>query len=343
MIDLWTYLKSTNKKILLYGTGNGADKILNELLRRGIEVQGVFASNGFVRDRTFRGFKVLSFDAAREQFGDFLALVCFGSSLTPVMDNIKKISSEVELYAPDVPVIGLHNIFDMEYVRQNKDKITAAYNLLADDFSKKVFQNLVLYKLTGKPQYLYEIETPKKEAYDLLKLTDNEIYADLGAYTGDTVAEFLENVNNYQRIIAAEPDNKNYKKLCRNTENVKNIKCYNVCISRQNGKMPFVMNAGRNSVAGEGNTFIESINIDTLLKEGASFIKMDIEGQEINALLGAREVLTRCAPKLNIAAYHKNEDLFEIPLLINSINLNYKIYMRHHPYIPAWDTNFYVV
>ena len=103
------------------------------------------------------------------------------------------------------------------------------------------------------------------------------------------------------------------------------------------------MNAGRNSLAGKGDAVIESVNIDTLLEDGVTFIKMDIEGQELNALLGAKTVLTRFAPKLNIAAYHKNEDLFEIPLLINKINKNYKIYMRHHPYIPAWDTNFYII
>ena len=343
MIDLWTYLKATKKKILLYGTGNGADKILDELIKRDITVDGVYASDGFVRNRVFRGFQVLSYTAAREKYGEFISLVCFGSSLVPVMDNIKKIAKEGEVYAPDVPVVGMDSIFDIDYARQNREKLEETYNLLADDLSKKVFENTVLYKLTGKLDYLFQIETDRQEAYKLLSLNDNEIYADLGAYTGDTVWEFLQYVNGYKKIIAAEPDIKNYKKLCKNTENLKNITCKNVCISKDNGKIAFAMNSGRNSLAGKGDTFIESINIDTLLKSGVTFIKMDIEGQELNALLGAKTVLTQYAPKLNIAAYHKNEDLFEIPLLINKINQNYKIYMRHHPYIPAWDTNFYII
>lgn len=344
MTDLWTYLKNTDKKILLYGTGNGADKILDELLLRGITVSGVYASNDFVRNRTFRGFKVLSFDNARQMYGDFISLVCFGTQLPSVIGNIKQIAKISELYAPDVPVVDRDSIFDIDYARKNKEKLVAAYNLLADNMSKKVFENIVMYKLTGKLDYLFSIETPKEETYRLLNIGNNEVYADLGAYTGDTIAELLEYAGNYKGIIAAEPDLKNYKKLCLNTENLKNIACHNVCISKESGEMQFAMNSGRNSVVGKGNATVKSVNIDTLLCDtDVTFIKMDIEGQEKNALLGGEKVLSEKRPKLNIAAYHRNEDLFELPILINEINPNYKIYMRHHPYIPAWDTNFYIV
>ena len=72
MKDLWQHLRETKKRILLYGTGNGADKILDQLISRGITVSGVFASDGFVRNRTFRGFKVISFSDAVDKFGDFI-------------------------------------------------------------------------------------------------------------------------------------------------------------------------------------------------------------------------------------------------------------------------------
>ncbi len=343
MTDLWTYLQNTDKKILLYGTGNGADKILDELLVRGITVSGVFASDGFVRKRYFRGFRVMSFSAAKELFGSFITLVCFGTQLPAVMDNIKKIANETELYTPDVPVVEKDSIFDTEYAKAHREELVTAYNLMADELSKRVFENTVLYKLTGQLKFLFEIETPKSETYELLQIGDSETYADLGAYTGDTVEEFLQYVSGYKNIIAAEPDLKNYRKLCRNTENIKNIIWHNVCVSRANGEMQFSMNSGRNSVVGKGSATVKSVNIDTLLgNTDVTFIKMDIEGQEKNALLGGKAVLKERRPKLNVAAYHRNEDLFELPILISKINPNYKIYMRHHPYIPAWDTNFYV-
>ena len=80
MTDIWNRLVSEEKPILLYGTGNGADKILDELKRYDVKISGVFASSGFVRDRYFRGFKVMSLEQAEEVFGDFIALFSFGST-----------------------------------------------------------------------------------------------------------------------------------------------------------------------------------------------------------------------------------------------------------------------
>ena len=102
------------------------------------------------------------------------------------------------------------------------------------------------------------------------------------------------------------------------------------------------MRSGRNSVIGNG-TVIDAYTVDTLASgDNITYIKMDIEGEEINAVHGAQKTLKRCKPKLNIAAYHKNADIFAIPILLKSIVPDYKIYLRHHPYIPAWDTNYYV-
>ena len=77
--------------------------------------------------------------------------------------------------------------------------------------------------------------------------------------------------------------------------------------------------------------------------ESATYIKIDVEGAEENAVLGAKETISKYSPKLNIALYHRNEDMYKIPLLINSINKRYKLYMRHNPYIPDWDTNLFAV
>ena len=70
--DLWGYLASAGRPVVLYGTGNGADKILDQLILRNIPVSGVFASSGFVRDRSFRGFPVETYDALKERFPDMI-------------------------------------------------------------------------------------------------------------------------------------------------------------------------------------------------------------------------------------------------------------------------------
>ena len=80
MKDLWTYLKTATKPIVLYGMGNGADKIISVLNRYDIKISGVFASDGFVRKKVFHGFNVTDYKTAKDTFGDMIVLVCFGSS-----------------------------------------------------------------------------------------------------------------------------------------------------------------------------------------------------------------------------------------------------------------------
>ena len=155
MKDLWNYLKDTNKPIVLYGMGNGADKIISVLDRYDIKISGVFASDGFVRPKTFHGCAVTDYKTAKEKFGDMIVLVCFGTALPDVLDNVKRIAGEQELYAPDVPVYG-GTIFDMQYVFDNKKRLEQVYNCLEDDLSKNVFKNVVKYKMTGKIDYLLD-------------------------------------------------------------------------------------------------------------------------------------------------------------------------------------------
>ena len=70
---------------------------------------------------------------------------------------------------------------------------------------------------------------------------------------------------------------------------------------------------------------------------------MDVEGFEREAIWGAAQTIAHYTPKLMISLYHRNEDIFELPLLIKMLNPNYKLYIRHQLYIPAWETNLYAV
>lgn len=343
-MDLWNYLKQTKKPIVLYGMGNGADKIISVLNRYDVKLSGVFASDGFVREKIFHGFRVTDYKTAKETFGDMIVLVCFGSSLPDVIGNIKQIAAEQELYAPDVPVYG-DVLFNEEYVKENKKQLEWVYNLLADDTSKKVFECAIMYKLTGKIDYLFDCETENVEIYkNILKFTNDETYFDLGAYRGDTVDEFLSVVDDYNKIIAVEPDKKTYNKLCLATESVPNIVNVNACVSHIDGEIEFEMNGSRGSTIGKGNNVITSVTIDGLSKDTVpTYIKMDIEGAEGSAIKGGTKTINQYKPKMQIAAYHRSEDLILIPKEIFKLNSNYKIYLRHFPSLPCWDMSYYFI
>lgn len=344
MKDLWNYLKEAQKPILLYGMGNGADKIISACDRYGIEISGVFASDGFVRQKTFHGFKVTDYNTAKEHFDDMIVLVCFGSALPEVLGNIRRIASEQELYAPDVPVYG-DVLFNMEYVLDNRERLENVYNILADEQSKKVFENAVMYKLTGKIDYLFDCETQPCEIYEnILKFSDSETYFDLGAYRGDTVEEFLSNTDSYNHIVAVEPDKKTYNKLCAATADIENISNINACVSDIDGEVLFDMQHSRGSSAGQGNGSINSMTLDTLSKESTpTYIKMDIEGAEVAAIKSGADTIIRYKPKMQIAAYHRSEDLIAVPENVLNLRNDYKIYLRHFPSLPCWDMSYYFV
>ncbi len=344
MKDLWNYLKTTQKPIVLYGMGNGADKIISVLDSYGIKISGVFASDGFVRKKTFHEFDVLPYSMLKHQLGNMIVLVCFGTALPEVLDNIKQIASECELYAPNVPVYG-DTLFNIEYARQNKKELEEIYNRLADDTSKKVFYNDVMYKLTGKIEYLFDCETPIDELYqNILKFGTDETYFDLGAYRGDTVEEFLSQVDSFNQIVAVEPDAKTYNKLCAYVSDTPNIKCVNAAVCDICGNISFDMHGSRGSSVGEGAGTVAAVTIDALAKENIpTYIKFDVEGAEYKSIIGGAHTIANHRPKMQIAAYHRSEDLIQIPKAVLSLCNDYKIYLRHLPCLPDWDMSYFFV
>jgi len=341
--DLWEYLALTDRPIVLYGTGNGADKILNELEKRGIRVAGVFASDGFVRSRTFRGFEVKSYSGIKEEYPDMIVLFCFGSSRPEVMENVSRIASENEFYAPDVPVYG-DNLFDRRFYEENKESLMKVREMLADEWSVKVFDDIISYKLTGDIRFLRQCET-ENDAEEILRLPEGAFYLDLGAFTGDTVAEFAQKHPSYRGITAVEPDKRNYRKLQKNTENTARISLARAVISDKDGTAFLAGSKGMGNHSAESGDEVPAVTVDTLLGEenGTILIKADVEGEELKMLHGAARTIAEKSPFMVIDCYHRSEDMFSLPLAVTEMNSQYRIYLRHRPYIPAWETMYFFV
>lgn len=342
---MWDYLKRTTKPIVLYGTGNAAERIIDQLNAGDIKISGIFASNGFVRDRSFAGFKVMSYEDCKTQFGDMIVLVCFGSHLPEVIDNIKFIDSEQELYMPDLPVVG-DGLFTEKFFAEHKEDITQLSSLLADDESRRVLSELITYRLTGRINHLLACESSDEENIKLLGLGADEIYMDLGAYTGDTVAQFLSFTSGkYSKIYAVEPEERNFRKLFENTKELQNIQLINAAVGDVPGEIMFTHGVGRGGALGKGKTRpVTQESVDHILQGNPiSYIKIDVEGGELEALEGARESISKYKPKLLVAAYHRIDDYWSIPKKLLEINPDYKFYLRKSPCLPCWEVNYYCI
>ena len=341
--DVWNYLADSKKPIVIYGMGNGTEKIISILKEYDTEINDIFASDEFVRGHSFLGHRVLKYSEVCKKYDDFNIVLAFATHLPDMLRKIEKMDKEHSVFAPDVPVAG-NGIFTKSFFEENKEKFEFVYKNLADEESKRVFENIINFKISGKVKYLYNsTEADKNNIYkDILKLSSKETTVDMGAYDGDTIREFTAYTNGaYKHIYALEPDEKNFKKLKRNTIDTQDITLYNLGAWNKKDTLTFSKKAGRNSKLSAEGIPVQVTDIDSLISEKVSLLKMDIEGAELRALEGCENTIKKYNPKLYVCAYHRNEDMFALPMKIWEYNKNYKIYFRHSPYIPAWESNFY--
>ncbi len=340
--SVWETLAEANVPVIMYGTGNGADKVFEHFARLGVKVSGVAASDGFVRERTFHGFKVRPVSDFEKEYGDFTVIVAFGSSRPEVIGNIKNLALRRRVLVPCVPVAG-SDIFDRERAGKDIEKINAARELLYDEESRRVYDGVLDFMFTGRLGSLFGVESAQSEAYEnIIKLGKEECYVDIGAYRGDTVERFLTMTGGeYAHIVAAEPDTKSFNKLMLACGGLENFTAVNAAVTGVDGEVGFYDYAGRQSAVG-GEKTVKSVTLKTLCGDIApTYIKIDAEGCEREILEGGRAVIAGNLPAMEIAAYHRTADIYELPLLLHEIAPQLKIHLRHHPYIPAWDTLIY--
>ena len=349
--DLWEYLASKkDKKIVMYGMGNGADKIIAVCEKYGIEIADFFASDGFVRGHSFHGKRVLSYTEMKEKYGakNVIVLLSFASSLPDVLELIKRVAAECELYAPDVPVSG-GELFNFEFYENNKTKIDSARELFSDEESKRIYDNVIKYKLSGDVKYLFDAENDKDEVYlDILGAKDFVRTVDAGAYNGDTARELATYAPSLKEIVALEPDRRNFRKLSEYaaSETRFSLSLHNNAAWDKEETLIFDASGNRNAgvnATAKKTIEVTGIAIDSVACGKIDYVKYDVEGSEREALAGSKMTIERDRPALLVSAYHRSADIFELPLIIHEMAPDYKLYLRRYAYIPAWDLNLLAV
>lgn len=188
-------------------------------------------------------------------------------------------------------------------------------------------QEEYIYRMPGIAEYEYFDDS-------LIGHMKKEVFIDAGTYNGDTILQFAEFCNyGYKSIYGLEPDPISYERTVADItqSKLKNVNILNKGAWSSSQTLKFVHreNGGASIDENAGESCIQTITIDSL-GEKPTFIKMDIEGSELEALRGARETITSCKPRLAVCLYHKKEDILDIPSFILSLAPEYKIFIRHH-------------
>ncbi|MCA9463971.1 MAG: FkbM family methyltransferase [Nitrospira sp.] len=205
---------------------------------------------------------------------------------------------------------------------------------LADDMSRMVLDAVLGFRLTFDPRILapiveWELYGPK----NLIQYCEDEVYVDGGAFDGDSVRLFIERVEGkFSRILAFEPDQETYKRLVKNFSGASNVETINAGLHRRKGMLRFDNAGTRGSIFTDtGTVTIPVVGLDEVLGEDrVTFIKMNIEGAEREAIQGGQKAIKSWAPKLGISLYHNPSDLWTIPNDVIDLRPDYKLYMRQH-------------
>ena len=340
---LWDELRDFPRPILIYGMGNGADKILTLCREYDISITGIFSSDSHAREGMFQGCPVLSRTKALEQYPDAMILLGFGTERPDEVADLLRLAEQHPMRIPDTPLLG-GTILTPDDLSDRQTEIQQVSDLWVDEQSRLLFHSLLNAKLSGDPKALMSNTSPRSELLDLLHLGPEESYLDLGAYRGDTIEEFLSlTQGSYRQIIALEPDAHNYKKLQAAWGSSDRVTLLPYASWNARTTLEFTGKGGRNcskkpDLPGKYAHLhpVNAIPVDELRLD-VSYVKMDVEGSEAETLQGVTETICRCKPKMLVSAYHKPDDFITLPRLIQSICPNYRLYLRRTHCIPAWE------
>lgn len=235
------------------------------------------------------------------------------------------------------------------YFKANAKRVEFVTNLFYDEESKRTFVEIINAMTSHKKFNIFHGVENQYFINNFFKYGKNEVLIDCGAFTGDTIENFLKLQDmEYDQIIAFEPGIGNYK-ILENKFGGGSDKflLINKGVYSKNTKLYFSENGASGEVSeiptGMKNEMeIEVMAIDSLTNiKKVTFIKMDIEGAEMDALEGAKETILRDKPRLAICIYHSNEDRLRIAEWIHNLVPEYKLYCRHHGNVFLSETVLY--
>ncbi len=350
-------LLNSPERIYLFGCSKqqGSD-IKKGFENLGYKIEGFIDNDPNKQGKDFLGVKVYSLDEVKQINKNPLIVITTAGWLNVVKQQLKmngfsKIIPYQILYLfnPDVFKSGIAFSNLLGEVMANFDEYAKTYRMLADNKSRIIYINLLLFRLTYNDDYTF-ISCGSKENVvryfndKIISLSENEVFVDGGGFDGDTTLEFITAAKkSYKKVYLFEPDKSNLHKAKSNLKAYDNIEFFDRGLFTEHKVIKFQSNSDITSnVCEDGNLEIECVSLDELIEEKVSLIKLDIEGSEADAILGARKHIQNDTPKLIISGYHRPGDLWKLPKLIFEMNNRYDLFIRHYSQT-VYESVFYFI
>lgn len=317
-----------NNNLFIFGASNAGKKAITYCEKHNYKVTFVVDNNPNKWGKQFNGYKIISPEKLLEYD----------------LNNVVVLIASVYLkeIAKQLVDMGIENIFSAhlcKIIETRKLSPLSVYDirkveelklLVADEKSRETIDKIVELRNKGINN-LFEIFAGRqyfqKDIFDF----SNEVFLDCGSYMGEEI-DYLNGLNcGNHKIYAFEPDKKNFDYIDNKYRDSPNIICIKKGVWSQSCELHFNAAGTDGSMVDEyGCDSIAATAIDEIINEKVTFIKMDIEGSELQAIEGAAKTIVKYKPKLAICIYHLDKDLWEIPFRIHSLAADYDIFIRHH-------------
>ncbi len=334
----------------IWGTGKLGDFAYEQCIKNQIYIKGFLDNNSLKYDEQKKIFspeilkKEDSVILASFYYSDIMEqLEAMGVHNYIYYEELAYIMEDMETYYP-----AFEHMF--EETEENREEYEKIYPLLADECSKKVYENLRMFRESMDIKYT-------KEAYGLSikegetdfdkvileKLDKDYVFYDVGGFDGESTKQYIKYVKEYRKIYFFEPDADIMKKAKSGLKENDSIEFICAGVGEENGTANYdAIGNGGGTFAGNGSQKVNMVVMDDYIDSHKSYIKLDVEGYEEKALKGAENGIRKYHPLLSVSVYHMPGDIHKLIGLILSWNPEYKVYMRHYTKTYA-DTRVYFI
>lgn len=337
--DTWEKFNEAakNKDVYIFGAGNVGKEVLKKAKNYGSSwnIKGFLDNDQSKTGTMIDELKVAGVNELPQNVEDHIILIC---TMQPGIIANQLHSLGIDNYWSSVWMDDtMHDFLLQDSI--DTFEVSRLKEILYDEKSKNLLDTLVQKRKAGFMDYTDIQDSGTEYFIDEFFTKDNdEVFIDCGAYDGDTIVEFCSwTENQFKAVYSFEPDTVILQKIKSNIPQYdqrihlipKGVYFHKTTLSFMNTDNIYsghVVEKADNM----GCNMIECIALDEEINEKVTFIKMDIEGSEIPALNGAKNIILRDKPKLAICIYHKPDDLWKIPLMLKEWVPEYRMHIRHY-------------